>query len=415
MEYAKQIAVIRELAKQYMEIAVSDRHVKMRKRFRDSNDLKIVRPPLLIDEIPWDQMNYEGALDLQCEDPKLKEIERFLRQGLFREKYFRCDNFIEPYYIVQKAFSSTGNGLTNQTQEETISAEHTDIKSHYYHDVLEDESALDAFHLPVITAYPEKDRENLAFMREVLGDSMPVVLRGHSIYYAPWDVIPRLRGVTPILMDMYDRPEYLHRIIQCFTDGMRAEMDQMEALGLYDPRLIVLHCTPADITVEGQSQDEPYLLKDIWFRTMAQMFSSVSPAMLDEFDVQYSKPLAERCAYTYYGCCEPLHDRIDVIKQIKNLRKIGVSPWAKLEESAEQIGGNYVFARKPNPAHVAIRTDREEIRKEIEDSVKVCQKYGCPQEIVLKDISTVGDRPENLIEWAETASEVLDAYYGPEC
>ena len=47
--------------------------------------------------------------------------------------------------------------------------------------------------------------------------------------------------------------------------------------------------------------------------------------------------------------------------------------------------------------------------------MKVCQKYGCPQEIVLKDISTVGDRPENLIEWAETASEVLDAYYGPEC
>ena len=47
----KEITVIRELAKQYMEIAVSDKHVRMRQRFRDTNDLKIVRPPVLIDEL----------------------------------------------------------------------------------------------------------------------------------------------------------------------------------------------------------------------------------------------------------------------------------------------------------------------------------------------------------------------------
>ena len=50
---AKDILVIRELTKQYMEVAMSDRHVRMRKRFRDTNDLKIVRPPVLMDEIPW--------------------------------------------------------------------------------------------------------------------------------------------------------------------------------------------------------------------------------------------------------------------------------------------------------------------------------------------------------------------------
>ena len=42
----------------------------------------------------------------------------------------------------------------------------------------------------------------------------------------------------------------------------------------------------------------------------------------------------------------------------------------------------------------------------------LCQKYGCPCDITLKDISTVGYRPENLIVWAKTASEVLDAFYG---
>ena len=103
---------------------------------------------------------------------------------------------------------------------------------------------------------------------------------------------------------------------------------------------------------------------------------------------------------------------MDAVKKIANLRKIGVSPWADVEASAEQIGGAYVMARKPNPAHVAVRTDPFVIRKEIEETVKACGKYGCPVEFVLKDISTISNRPENLIEWAKTASEVLDAYYG---
>ena len=79
---------------------------------------------------------------------------------------------------------------------------------------------------------------------------------------------------------------------------------------------------------------------------------------------------------------------------------------------AEQIGGDYVLARKPNPANVAIHTDAEVIRKETEETVKACIKYGCPYELVLKDISTVSNRPENLIIWANTVSDVLDKYYG---
>ena len=49
---------------------------------------------------------------------------------------------------------------------------------------------------------------------------------------------------------------------------------------------------------------------------------------------------------------------------------------------------------------------------EIEDTVKICLKYGTPCDITLKDISTVGYRPQNLIVWAEAASDVLDRYYG---
>ena len=133
--------------------------------------------------------------------------------------------------------------------------------------------------------------------------------------------------------------------------------------------------------------------------------------MFEEFEVDYLLSVAERFTYTYYGCCEPLDDKIGVLKKIPNLRKIGCSPWASVEKCAEQIRGDYVLARKPNPANVAIRTDPDVIRREIEETVKACIKHGCSYDYVLKDISTVSHRPQNLIVWAQTVSDVLDEYY----
>lgn len=404
------IRVIRDLAKRCMEIAMSDRYVRMRKRFRDTNDLKLVRPPVIIEEIPWEQMNYEGALDCVCEDAGLRGIEYGLRVALFRDKYFKCDNYLEPFWTVYKSFTKIQNDPP--IKEKIIRAKHTAIMSHEYEDIFTDERVIEQFRDPVITAHPEQDMRNVAAMQEIFGDTMPVVLRGHGIYHAPWDVIVRLHGVEETLTDMYDRPELLHKIIRRFTDRMSSEMDQMEAQHLYDPRVPSLHCTPGAVTVDAPSPEDSYGCRDIWFRTMAQMFSSVSPAAHEEFDVQYSLPLASRCAYTYYGCCEPLHDRLDIIRKYPNLRKVGVSPWADVASSAEQLGGNYVFARKPNPANVALATDPEVVKKELIETVTQCQKYGCPFDYVLKDISTVNDRPQNLILWAETVSDVLDGYYG---
>ncbi|MCR5040743.1 MAG: hypothetical protein K6C36_01440 [Clostridia bacterium] len=409
-DFNKEKEIVRELAKRYREIAESPKHERMRRRFRDSNDLKIVRPPLIIEEIPWHEMNMDGELDCVCEDPGLRGMEWFLRSQLFRERHFRCDNYIEPCWVVGKAYSSTGNGLA--AKESVIAVDDRNhIVSHHYEDMLADESALEAFHDPVITACPDSDEKNVAFANEVLGDVLPVELRGHGIYYAPWDQIARLRGVEPILMDVYDRPEYLHRIIGLFARAMASEMDQMESLGLYDPRGLSLHCTPGSVTPPREPEPGSYRCGDIWFRTMAQMFSSISPQAHYEFDVQYSIPLASRCACTYYGCCEPLSDRIDVIERFPNLRKIGVSPWSDVKVSAETTRGKYVLSKKPNPANVAIKTDPEQIRAEIAETASLCLKYGCPCDITLKDISTVGYRPENLIVWAETASAVLDEYY----
>jgi len=406
---AKDKQIIRELAKQYMQIATSEKQQKMNERMKASNDLKIVRPPVLLDEIPWYQININDELTCLCEDERARGLENELRKALYRWKYFKADTLFQPFYRVTQTIDSTGNGL--QLKENILRTD--DIKnivSQEFEDILEEEEALEQMRMPEFTLRPDVDEANMEYYSNLLGDAMPVKLCGQGIFYfPPWDEIARLRGVQPILYDLYDRPEYLHKIISKFCAAATAKLDFVEKYGHVDPNVANLHCTPA--MVSGLAEDG---WKATWFRGMAQMFSCISPEMTYEFDIQYIKPLAERFAYTYYGCCEPLDNKIEVVKRISNLRKIGVSPWANVESSAEQIGGDYVYARKPNPAFVAHKTDPDTIRKETEETVKACLKYGCPCEFVLKDISTVSHRPENLIIWSETVSDVLDQYYGEE-
>ena len=399
-------STVRELVKRYMALVCTEKQKKMTERFRATNDLKLVRPPVILEEIPWYQMNIDGELTCVCEDERARNVELYFRKAIFYMTHFKADNLYEPVFRVKQAVESTGIGIAMKTSDMKRTDSVNNIVSREFEDVLEDESALVKMHSPVFTLRPDKDEENMEFYTELLGDSIPIKLSGFNfLYFAPWDKITRLRGVEPILMDMYDRPEYLHRIIEKFVSATHAELDFAEknlAVSLQPS----LHCTPS--AVSGLENEG---LKATWCRSMAQTFGVISPAMFEEFEVNYLHSVAERFKYTYYGCCEPLDDKIEVLKKISNLRKIGCSPWANVEKCAEQIGKDYVLARKPNPAHVAIKTDPDVIKREIEDTVKICIKYGCPYDVVLKDISTVSHRPDNLIVWAQTVSDVLDKYY----
>jgi hypothetical protein len=93
------------------------------------------------------------------------------------------------------------------------------------------------------------------------------------------------------------------------------------------------------------------------------------------------------------------------------MRKIGISAWADVKSSAEQIGNDYVFAYKPNPAYAAGDFNKNAVEKEITFVLEECIKNNCPLELVLKDISTVNYNPYNLINWTKTVMELVAKYY----
>jgi len=153
--------------------------------------------------------------------------------------------------------------------------------------------------------------------------------------------------------------------------------------------------------------NRPARKKEMWGRTMAQIFSAVSPEIHSEFAIKYELEFLKDFGLTYYGCCEPMHQKIGILKQIPNLRKISMCPWADHAEGAEAIGMNYAYSLKPNPAILAEDTwYPKRARAELRDALE--KTKNCPVEIVMKDVSTVRKEPQRLWEWARIAVEEAD-------
>ncbi len=142
---------------------------------------------------------------------------------------------------------------------------------------------------------------------------------------------------------------------------------------------------------------------------LAQMFSTVSPAMFEEYEIDMCMPIFERFGLVYYGCCDPLDKKMAQVRKIPNVRKISMSPWVDEELGAAQIRGDYVYSRKPNPALLAwFDFSEPDVREHLQTTVDVCARYGCPLELILKDISTVKYEPQRLWRWAEIAMDVVN-------
>jgi hypothetical protein len=143
-----------------------------------------------------------------------------------------------------------------------------------------------------------------------------------------------------------------------------------------------------------------------WAMGMAQLFTSVSPDITEEFEIPYLQEIYAKFGAVYYGCCERLDDRLELIEKLPNVRKVSCSPWSDREHFAERLSKKYIMSNKPTPALLATDTfDEQLVRKDLRRTMDAAKRYNVPLEMILKDISTVRNDPARLWRWAEIAAE----------
>ncbi len=413
----KDLNILRRLAGEYASLALSDDNLAIPERYRALNSLESgVRPPVLVFEEPWGEFDCE-ELRLKCTLPRCRALEGKLRMELFKCRHHRGDYALKPYAEARVAVRDSGYGFTVRDARTIESQTGSSISSHRYTDLLADESSLEKFRMPSVELDESETQANVEFVSEVFGGLMRVRKAGIMLYMPTWDDIAMLRGAENCMIDLYDRPEYTHALVEKFTEIHLHRLTRYEELNVLETDPYYCHCTPActrELPVKDMDRDR-ITARDVWCRSMAQVFSMVSPEVRDEFDLKYIKRIFDRCGLSYYGCCEPLHDQIpNLRKRFKNLRRVSITPWADPDVAADEIGRDYVLSYKCNPAFVAGgRLDEEPARKEVRRVILACNRNRTPFEFILKDISTVSGRPGALAEWVDMVNREIDRYWKP--
>ncbi len=401
--------ILQALAHEVAEIAALPVQRETVALWKALNSLQAVRPMALIDEIPWHEMAQDEELALQTEDQTCRKFELALRQTLYRWRHMRLDMVVESAIDIPKVIHSSGFGV--QVQEKTLAIDpHNDIVSHEYSDQLKDEAAVDRIRAPIVDLDTEATARLEAKAHEVFDGILEVRMQGWLPSFELWDDIVYWRGAQTVLFDLIARPGHMHEIASRYTDARLDMLDQLEAKGLLGRDQALIHCTGAwtdELPAPGYDPSRPRA-EDLWTHGMAQVLLSVSPAMFEEFEIPYATRWYERFGLAYYGCCDPLHERVHIVRRLPNVRKISMSPWVDVEVGAEAIGRDYVFSYKPNPAFVARDSwPPDAIERGLRHVVDVCGRSGCRVEITRKAISPVRRRPQRLWEFADIATRVV--------
>lgn len=406
--------VLRRLASQVAEIAALGVHREKAGLWQQLNDLQSARPMVWINEIPWHEMNVDDELTLQTEHPWARDQERELRRTIYQWRHLPGDMIVSDYLACPLAVHSTDFGIIEQV-DVAKTDEASDIVSRHFHIQIRDFPDLEKIKMPVVTHNEAATHYRYEAMCEVFGDIMPVKKVGQThIWFTPWDYLCRWWGIQEAMMDLIERPDLVNAAVERMVDAWMVELDQFVALNALE-----LDCSNTRIGSGGYGYTRQLPVADydpdrvrphnMWGCSNAQVFSEVSPQMHWEFALRHEMRWLERWGLTYYGCCEPLHQKVGLLRKIPNLRKLSASPRCDSHHVVREVGTDYVLSRKPNPAILAEDDwQPERARQEMAEFLEIAR--GCHVELIMKDISTVRYQPQRLWEWARVAMEVAEEF-----
>jgi hypothetical protein len=411
MASTRELTVVRDLSERYAEQAARPVQEQRRALWRDHNSKVRTRPLIYMRAFAWSELADSKCL---CEDPFLRSLESQLRKTLFWTS-LEDDSVFEPWFVVPAVKRLPKEGVWG-VPIRWVGRGHD--SAGVCESPLREPEDMAKLAVPEHRIDEEATAARVARVQEVFGDRLPVSV-DRAPAWVSWNAdistcLAQLRGLEQIMWDMMDRPEWLHELLAFMRDGILKAHLEAERAGDWHLNNHQNQAIPYAREVQDPAPDSPSVTrKDLWWFCAAQEFAVIGPEQFDEFLVQYQLPIIREFGLVAYGCCEDLTRKLDVLRQIPNLRRIAVSPMANVKECAERIGDDYVFSYRPSPSDmVGYGWDEARARRILRDDLEVCKANNCHVDITLKDVETVQGERQRLFDWMRVAREVIDEVYG---
>ena len=405
----KDVKILRDLAKKVADIANMPAQETKRQQWFSHNSLQRIKPMVLIfPEGAWGEMLDDS--NLETGDSFCRDYEWELRRIIYQWEHLQDDNVVEPVIICPLVIEDTGWGVgQHQIRPEDLKG------ASHYETVIKEESDIDNIRMPHVKVDQQASERNFQKALEIFEDILAVKQSGPShFWFAVMDDFATLRGFDNLFLDLLDRPQWVHKVMDKMTQGYLNRLDQLEsqnALSLNNRNHYVGSGGVGYTHELPQPDFEPDHVRpmDMWGFATTQIFSEVSPAMHEEFTLPYERRFLERFGLNCYGCCEPLHDKLDMVKTIPRLRRVSMSPWVDVEKGAKGLGDKYIFSYKPNPNLIATGSwDPDRAYRHLRDFLE--KTKGCVVEIIMKDTHTCRNEPARMWEWVKIAKEVAEEF-----
>ena len=372
------------------------------------NRLEKTRPLVMVfPENAWYEMINPSSLKIA--DPFWRQIEWELTHLIYRYERLNDDFVVEPFFDAHSTVHISDWGVTTEYTKVD------DHGSYCWKPPLKEERDLESLKFPSIKEDEQVTNNIYEVLSDIFSDILPIRRQcGIRLGINIVTTAAFLRGIEQLMIDMYERPEWLHKLLAYITDGYSQMIDYLDSGGYFTLNNGNHYVDTGGLGYSDElpgknSIDDHVRARDLWTYSAAQEYSWVSPAMHDEFGLMYQEKLLSRFALVSYGCCEPLNKKFDIIKRLPNLRRVSVSPWCDVELATDALKDKYVFSWKPHPASFSIGFDENVIRKDIQQTLQITK--GTVLEVILKDTLTVQNDPSRFERWIGIVQEEIDRIY----
>ena len=405
---------IRSLAEKVCEIAVSDEMNDRRNLWSDHNSL-ILTPPLIYIRAyaEWEIPELKPV----CADDYLRRLEIYFKNILYRYS-LGDDSIFEPWYSVRADFIIPDGGLWGFPVTVTRPTDENGKQragSFIFNPAIVKDEDINKFVKPFHRVNEEKTKEIFDKTSEILKGIMPVVV-DRSPVYTLWNAdistqLAYIRGLEGMMWDMVDRPEWLHKIVSFMSENIADVQNTAEIAGDF-----TLYCQdnqsmPYARDLPRPSADTaPAERSKIWTFCASQETAAVSPEMWEEFILNYQKPTYSKYGLLSYGCCEDMTHKFPIVKrEMKNLRRVAVTPWADMRSCSEQLGSDYIMAWRPSPTDmVAVDFDPERTKKVTREAFRLARENKNHIDVTLKDVETVSGKLDSVKNFVKAVRDVIE-------